>query len=181
MGMPELIEAFVSHLEGLARRQERGAIAKLRRGAGRGAGGAVEALPFIVPFLPADDGAAEAFFLVGALFGMYPEPGGIGNFGDTFRRLGDHESAQKRFVALLDAHRDDVGEHLRHAVSLARSRDVPIDFRRLLRDLTFWNHPERFVQLAWARSYWGRAADADADADDTREPSSAANPAEKES
>lgn len=176
MGMPELIDAFVSHLEGLARRKDRGAIAKLRRGTGRTAGSAVDALPLIVPFLPSDDRAAESFFLVGALFGMHPEPGGTGNFGDAFRRLGDHESAKKRFLALLNAHADDVGEHLRHAVSLARAKDVPIDYRRLLRDLTHWSHPERFVQLAWARSYWGRAAGAD----ETAPSSSAAHTADKE-
>lgn len=157
MATSESIDRFVTHLEGLARREDRGALAKLRRGAGRALGGAVDTLPLIVPFLPSDDRTAGSYFVVASLFGLHPESGGSGNFGDAFRRLGDHESAQKRFVALLNAHADDVAEHLRRAVALARSANVAIDYRRLLRDLTHWSHPDRFVQLAWARSYWGHA------------------------
>jgi CRISPR system Cascade subunit CasB len=164
MATSELIDRFVTHLEGFERRQDRGALAKLRRGAGRAPAWAVEALPLVVPFLPPDDGRANAFFMVAALFGHHPEPGGSGNFGEVFRRLGDHESAQKRFVALLNCHVDELGEHLRHAVTLARSNNVPIDFRCLLRDLTHWSHPDRFVQLAWARAYWKHAGNPGDDA-----------------
>ncbi len=163
MASSELIDRFVDHLEGLERREDRGALAKLRRGVGRRPGEAVESLPLIVPFLPFDDRQADAFFCVAALFGLHPEPGGRGNFGDVFRGLGEHESAQKRFVALLNCHEDELGEHLRHAVTLARFKNVPIDFRQLLRDLTYWTHPERFVQLEWAKAYWGHAARHDDD------------------
>jgi CRISPR system Cascade subunit CasB len=156
--MRELIDAFVTHLERFARRDDRGALAKLRRGVGRPPGGAVEALPFVVPFLPPDERTANAFFVVASLFGLHPELGGHGNLGDVFFRLGNHESAQKRFIALLDCHEDDLAEHLRRAVTLARSKDVAIDYRQLLRDLSHWSHPRRFVQLAWARAYWGAPA-----------------------
>lgn len=155
MATADLIDRFVGYLEGLARKEDRGALAKLRRGAGKRPGSAVDALPLVVPFLPADPWQADAFFTVSALFGLHPEPGGRGTMGDVFRQLGEHESAQKRFVALLNSHEDELREHLRHAVTLARSKDVPINYRQLLRDLTNWTHPDRFVQLEWARAYWG--------------------------
>ncbi|HYD40347.1 MAG TPA: type I-E CRISPR-associated protein Cse2/CasB [Anaeromyxobacter sp.] len=153
--MRELIDAFVTHLEGLARRDDRGALAKLRRGLGRPPGTTVDALPYVVPFLPQDEKGARTFFLVAGLFGLHPELGGRGNFGAVFGQLGEHESAQRRFVALLDSHEDELPEHLRRAVTLARSKNVAVEYRKLLRDLTYWSHPHRFVQLEWARAYWG--------------------------
>lgn len=159
MATREHIDRFVAYLEGLERRGDRGALAKLRRGAGRKPGESVDALPLVVPFLPQGDWDTRSFFTVGALFALHPEPGGGGNFGATFRALGDHDSARKRFAALLDAHEDELGEHLRHAVTLARSKGARVDYRQLLWDLTHWTHPQRFVQLEWARAYWGRPAD----------------------
>jgi CRISPR system Cascade subunit CasB len=158
MAIPEQIDRFITHLEGFVRRDDRGALAKLRRGLGRPSGEAVEALPIVIPFLPDDDRRADAYFMVASLFGLHSELGGRGNLGDVFRRVGQHESAQKRFVALLNCHQDQLGEHLRHAVTLARSQNVPIDFRQLLRDVCYWTHPDRFVQLDWAKAYWGSTA-----------------------
>lgn len=158
MATREHIDRFVAYLEGLERRGDRGALAKLRRGAGKKPGASVDALPLVVPFLPQDNWDTEAFFTVAGLFALHPEPGGAGNFGATFRALGDHESAKKRFAALLDAHEDEVSEHLRHAITLARSKGARVDYRQLLWDLTHWTHPDRFVQLEWARAYWGGMA-----------------------
>jgi CRISPR system Cascade subunit CasB len=158
MASREQIDRFVSYLEGLERRGDRGALARLRRGAGRRPGDAVDMLPLVVPFLPPGDWDTEVFFTAASLFALHPEAGGGGNFGATFRALGDYDSAKKRFAALLDCHEDELGEHLRHAVTLARSKGARIDYRQLLWDLTHWTHPDGFVQLEWARAYWGRPA-----------------------
>jgi CRISPR system Cascade subunit CasB len=44
-------------------------------------------------------------------------------------------------------------------VSLARSNDVPVDWGQLLRDLLHWGNESKFVQHAWARSYWGTSGE----------------------
>jgi CRISPR type I-E-associated protein CasB/Cse2 len=63
-----------------------------------------------------------------------------------------------RFVALLDAHPEDAGDHLRHLASLARAHNVSLDWEQLLRDLLHLRHPERRVQRAWAYDFWGRSS-----------------------
>jgi len=146
---------FVSFLLGLAAREDRGALAALRRGLGKEAAPPAEMLRLVVPYLPPDRPWEHRwYYTVGTLFGLYPHSGGRGNLGDTFRHLGDHESAQKRFVALLDAHPDDVPYRLRQAVALAKSNDVPVNWFQLLEDLLHWRTDSRYVQQRWARAYW---------------------------
>ena len=70
------------------------------------------------------------------------------------------ESLEKRFIALLNCHRDDLPNHLRQAVSLLKSKDVPINWHRLLRDILSWDHETRFVQQQWAGELWQRKAPA---------------------
>ena len=68
------------------------------------------------------------------------------------------ELAEKRFVALLNCHQEDLPDHLRHAVSLLRSKEIPIDWARLLRDLRWWHREDKRVQRDWARAFWGRTS-----------------------
>ena len=149
---------FIAFLRGLEQRQDRGALAKLRRDVGKGTPGA-ETLRLIAPFLPPGEGRQwrhRCYELVAGLFALHPAPGGTGNMGDTFKRLGDHESAQKRFVALLDSDADDLPHRLRQAVSLVKSKDVPINWLQLFKDLQRWDSEDRYVQYRWARAYWSR-------------------------
>lgn len=148
---------FVSFLLGLARTENRGALAALRRGLGRERTPPAEMLRLVVPYLPQNRPWEHRwYFLVASLFGLHPETGGKGDLGDTFRSLGAHESAQKRFVALLDAHPDDLPYRLRQAVALAKSKEAPVNWFQLLEDLFRWQTESRYVQQRWARSYWAR-------------------------
>src|SRR4051812_42438534 len=88
------------------------------------------------------------------------------NLGASFSRLvGNDEKlgAKSRFVALLNAHPDELDRHLRHAVSLLKSHDAPvaIDWGQLGRDIQEWTYEDRGVQGDWARAFWGsgRAAE----------------------
>ena len=162
----EKAQAFVAYLSGLAGREERGALAALRRGLGRSPGTTPETFKYAVPWLSQEAVRADEdrYFLVASLFGLHPSSTSEGNMGATFRQIhreGGHEegdSLEKRFVALLNAHSDDLPNHLRHAVAMARSNDVPVNWYQLLCDLRHWGHPDRFVQRQWATSFWRRAA-----------------------
>lgn len=82
---------------------------------------------------------------------------GYSNLGASFHQLTaatGSESVEKRFVALLNAEREDLPLHLRHAVSLLRAHDIPVDWARLLTDLASWDREDRRVQSAWARAFW---------------------------
>ncbi len=159
-------EAFVSYLEGLRAREDRAALAALRRGLGKPPGAAAETYPYVVPWIEGlSREEQDAYFLLAALFASHPDPGGEGGMGRVLRavyeasdRTERTESIEKRFVGLLNAHPEELPIHLRHAVALARSRPVPIpiDWLRLLRDLRGFGHPDRYVQRRWAVEFWGQ-------------------------
>ena len=153
---------FITYLEGLS--QDRGALAALRRGLGQPPGTAPDMYPYVVPWLGDDvpRWRENAHYLIASLYAYHPEPGGSGNLGDQFARArgsqGDDIAIERRFSALLSAHPDDLPFYLRQAVSYLRSKEVPINWHTLLRDVMAWGHPDRYVQRNWARAFWGRAS-----------------------
>jgi len=163
---------FIAHLRKLADEDDRAALAALRASFRDPNAMAAAACPYVVPFLPAEENLRrdQAYFLVAALFAIHPDAGGDGvSLGHAFRAIndqqegfskGDNESLRGRFVALLDADAEDLPEHLRHAVSLARARQQPLDWERLLRDVLDWGHPSRHVQRRLARDFWRATQDA---------------------
>jgi CRISPR type I-E-associated protein CasB/Cse2 len=157
-------KAFVAFLHGLAEKEDLGALAALRRGLGLPPGEAPQMHPFVVPWLPRDARPwdEEPFYLVGTLFALHPaiaRDEDLPDFGAAFARLdrGESGGAERRFVALLDCRREDLPEHLRHAVALLRSKEVPVPWGQLLADVRRWGLPGRPVQRQWARSFWGAA------------------------
>ncbi|MHB0858472.1 MAG: type I-E CRISPR-associated protein Cse2/CasB [Anaerolineae bacterium] len=161
--------AFITHLEGLAKREDRGALAALRRGLGQPPGTVAAMYPHVVPWLPADarPWLEATYYLMGALYALHPAPGGTANLGASFRqaeaREGDERAAdervsaiERRFTALLAAHPEDLPDRLRQAVSFLASREVPVNWHQLFRDVARWGDPSRRVQNEWARAYWGR-------------------------
>lgn len=150
---------LVEFLETLRDRDDRAAMAKLRRGLGKRMG-SPDMYPFVVHFLPKSRWMQEYCFLIASLFALHPDSAPSGRtMGGVFRLIqgADHtESIEKRFIRLLESDRDDVGNHLKQAISLAKSKGVAIDYHRLMADLLHWNHEDRFVQLAWAREYWNK-------------------------
>ena len=149
---------FITYLEGL--RDDRGALAALRRGLGQPPGTVADMYRYVVPWLPDDSEAA--YYLIAALFAYHPDAGGTGNMGRHFARTrdpqGDNTAIERRFTALLAAHPDDLDFYLRQAVSFLKSKEVPVYWHQLLSDVLAWDHPDRYVQQQWARAFWGRPA-----------------------
>jgi CRISPR system Cascade subunit CasB len=172
--LAERISAFTHYLSRLASNAgpedgpDRAALAQLRRGLGRPHGWSAETARHVVPFLREDVSREryvrerDAFFLVGTLFGFHPRPAPEEkkreDLGDVFDALGHHESAEGRFTALLNARQEELPDLLRQAVSLAKAAELSLNYQRLLWDVLRWNHPDRPVQLRWARHYWRRTA-----------------------
>ncbi|NLG51543.1 MAG: type I-E CRISPR-associated protein Cse2/CasB [Chloroflexi bacterium] len=159
--MPEP-HPFVIHLQSLAQREDRAALAVLRRGLGQPPGTVAAMYPYVVRWLPDDVGARleAVYYTIAALYALHPMPGGGGNLGASLRRIPGSEenpAIERRFTALLAAHSDDLAGYLRQAVSLLKSKEVPIDWSQLMADIQRWNHPARIVQKEWARAFWGRA------------------------
>jgi len=99
----------------------------------------------------------EAHYLVAALYALKD---GAHQEGRTLARAlrekaRESDSVEKRFLALLDADRDQIAFRLRQAVALVEGG---LDFARLLDDLLGWFSPERRVQARWAREFYGTEA-----------------------
>jgi CRISPR system Cascade subunit CasB len=154
---------FITYLESLRDQDSpsnRAAMAQIRRGLGKRLG-TPEMYPYVVPWLPleAPRREQERYFLIASLFAWHPEPATLGqSLGKAFRSMVDKEkseSIEKRFVHLLAADSEDINGRLRQAVSLVRSHHQAIDYHQLFYDIKYWDHQDRFVQLKWARDFWG--------------------------
>ncbi len=159
-------ELFVERIE----RLDSGKLAMLRRGCG--ARDPVEGrCPWLIGHI---HGVAPepAAFLVASLLAQY-KTADIrarrhridGNFGTTWKRAiagTKSDSIRRRFGILLDAEYDpwtgegDLPYRLRQMVKLAASKRVGVDWPTLLSDLRFWNHPEKYAQKRWARTFFGQ-------------------------
>jgi len=164
-------EGFVSGLTELVAREDRAALAALRRTLGTPAGSQAEAARVVYRLLPASapQWRERDCWLVAGLFALHPQQiarhadENRHNLADSLRRLADAESVsaegvERRLIALLNAEREDLEDHLRHAVAQLRGHDVGVDYVELLRDLRGWGADERWVQRRWARAFWGQTA-----------------------
>lgn len=164
---------FTNFLQNLYKKEDRAALAALRRGLSEYPRKDIRMFPFIYPKIlelgmDSDPQAEHAAFLTASLFANW-HSGEITaeaaaekprNFGSAFALLIPEKkeeaskSIEQRFIALLNAHADDLAKHLIHAVSLLRSKKIPIKWQDLAYGINYWSHPDRFVQLNWAKNFW---------------------------
>jgi CRISPR system Cascade subunit CasB len=159
------VDEFVGKLEALSQRDAvRADLARLRRCAGRSLAECPEVFQLFYRLLPypvrGDDREEERYFLVATLFALDPKSSGACDFAASMgavagSRGGGREGVDRRMAVLLDAPADDLAFRLRQVVALAASADMGINWRSLLSDLLWWDHPARRVQRRWARSYFG--------------------------
>lgn len=159
-------EYFLSRLSGL----DRGELAILKRNAGNTIAesrGASTIFYRILPAGVADGRNEEVYFLIATLYGH----NGFmtkGDLGTTMRRVktkSGSDSIDHRIAVLIDSDMDLIDGHkpgggelayrLRQSVKLANGHEVGVDWLQLLKDLERWQYPEKRVQKAWARSYFG--------------------------
>jgi CRISPR system Cascade subunit CasB len=155
MNREDSTEPLITALERLAEMGDRGALSALRRSLSEDA--TVQAYPYVVPFFPREPTPwlERTYLLVAGLFALHPMSGPA-SLAAALRRVRDatgSASVEQRFVALLDAHAEDLGPHLRHAVALARSHEIPTDWHDLLRTVRYWNSES--ARREWARDFWG--------------------------
>jgi CRISPR system Cascade subunit CasB len=159
------IRPFIAELEKLlggdSNGREAGTLAKLRRGLTVHSGERdIWVYGHLGGVTPEQE---EPAALVASLFALWHQggrarpkhpPASVGASFGRFRVVADSKSVEKRFAALIDSHPDDFATRLRHAVTLLRSKDIPINWEQLLRDLLWWEAEKRPVQRRWARDFW---------------------------
>ena len=158
-------ERFLRALSELVEQEDRGALAVLKRSLAFKPGTYVPAFRYVEPFVRSEDGwPREVYYLTAGLFALWPTEGSqtlSEALARVFRRR-QSASIEARFLALLDADRDQLPDRLRRAVSLVRAERVGLDWSRLLSDLVDWFRPDRRVQREWARAFYRAAAEEDA-------------------
>jgi CRISPR system Cascade subunit CasB len=163
MSLDEKQKIFVDYLRNLAKegQEDRGALADLRSGLGKELGEMSRVHKHVVPYLPEGRYNDRWYYVTATLFGLFPKHRPGRSLGTAFQPLrSKSDSMEARFVALLNAHPDDLDEHLRHAISLLKANDQPLDWFQLLEDLLQWDHPDGHVQLKWARDFYKNSAGA---------------------
>ena len=167
---------FITYLESLAKADDRGALAALRRGLGQPPGTVPDMFPYVVQRLPNNaypgSWTEKTYYLIASLYALYPESTAEGNLGTHFARTLQHDAekdkaVERRFTALLTAHSQDLPVYLRQAVSFLRSKEKPINWHQLMWDTLAWNNPDKAprIQKRWATQFWRRQKDND-DKDD---------------
>ena len=157
MSLNDRQKAFIGNLLNFAKegQEDRGALADLRSGLGKSPGEMARVHKHVVPYLPEKRYNDRWYYILASLFGSFPKHRSNYSIGKAFHPLRTKsDSMDARFVALLNAHPDDLPDHLRHVISLLKANEQPIDWFRLLEDLLQWDHPERHVQLRWARDFY---------------------------
>lgn len=149
-------DVFIQYLTSL--RDDRAALAELRRGLGRPSqlGLYRHVARFLSPHTT--PWHERALLTIAPLFGLHPEPGDV-TLPVALARVAqarDSGSIEARFIALLDAETEDLPVHLRHAITLVRGHTptIAVDYDDLLRTVRAWSHPHRYAQRRWARAYW---------------------------
>jgi CRISPR system Cascade subunit CasB len=143
---------------------DRRATAALRRSLSLWPAAPPDAVRVVAPFLPehATGWRETVLYLIAGLYAMHPcaksgDTGFVRSFGTALRQAASRDPAQgaeRRLLALLACKSEDLPNHLRHAVAYLRSREVPVDYRRLLYDLLWWDAQEGRVQRRWGRDFW---------------------------
>jgi len=119
--------------------------------------------PFVLPYLGnLSEWEQEHIWIpVACLSVYYPQPIRDAekqrNFGHSGRGLANatnSEGADRRFRALLDLALIDLKSPLTALVRQMKSREIAIDYPKLLADLRQWEHPNQYIQDQWARAFW---------------------------
>ena len=153
------VREFVNSLRRLAHpeHEDREALAILRRGLSRPPGEDPALDRYIAPYLGPECRLPDRwFYVVGSLFGLYSDASGNNrSLGESFRGAdAERESTRARFLTLLACDSDDLPGQLRHAISLLKAHEAPVNWEQLLRDLLCWEQEERTVQRRWARHFF---------------------------
>lgn len=168
MTSPPTEDPLVRHLlalggQGDRQKQDRAALAVLRRGLTGHAGARVAMARHVEPYLGAEPQSwtRQSGYQVAALYAQHPEHRPGLTFAEALRILhrkqDESEALPKRFMAILEADAEDLPIHLRHTMSLLAAAGQGLDFAQLRKDLSWWGHPNRRVQERWAQDFWRQA------------------------
>jgi CRISPR type I-E-associated protein CasB/Cse2 len=161
------VSPFWRRLFAIREREDRAALAKLRRAVASPVDGDVFAV-LGDALGEVRDRDLDAHLFIACLFAIHPTRGSGESLGGSMHRLRlklklrvGADSLDGRFAAILNSDAEDLPGRLRHIIRLLASHDVTVDYPRLLHDMLRWGADDRHVQRCWARDYWTAREEAD--------------------
>lgn len=153
------MSTFIEWLEGLNEKDTK-VRAVLRRSLAFDPGSYVHAFPYVEPFAGNADNARrrETLYLVAGLWAAHWRENGRGQPMPLGKACAMHQiasgstSTERRFIALLDADRDQLPHRLRQIIALLKEQSI--DFDALLTGLLYWEDDQKRTQNAWARDFY---------------------------
>lgn len=153
------MSGFIQWLEGLNEKDTK-VRAVLRRSLAFDPGTHVPAFPYVEPFVGNADNPRrrEALYLVAGLWATHFRDSEKGSPMPLGKACAAHQIAsgstntERRFIALLDADRDQLPHRLRQMIALLK--DQAIDFDALLNGLLYWDDDQKRTQHTWARDFY---------------------------
>jgi CRISPR system Cascade subunit CasB len=131
-------------------------MAALRRSLAFEPGTYAKSFPYVEPYVSGSGWPRKALYLAAGLFAEHQKHQPGRPFARVLAEVKQErgsESLEQRFLALLDADEDQIAYRLRQNVRLASEH--PFDWVQFTKGLLNWFHPDRFVQVKWARDYFG--------------------------
>lgn len=134
--------------------------AVLRRSLAFDPGKFAPAYPYVEPFVNDEDSSwrRNMHYLVAGLWALHWREGQtgqqmpIGKACAAYRTISGSQSAERRFISLLDADSDQLPYRLRQMTALLK--DQPLDYEALLKGLLNWPDDQKQTQNAWARQFY---------------------------
>lgn len=153
------MSGFIDWLEKMNGKDSR-VRAVLRRSLAFDPGCFPSAYPYVEPLVKDVDNSwrREMHYLVAGLWAMHWREGlsgvpmSIGKSSASYLRASGSTSTERRFIALLNADRDQIPYRLRQMVALLK--EYSIDFDALLSGLLYWNDDRKRTQNQWARDFY---------------------------
>lgn len=153
------MSTFIEMLEEMAGKESK-VRAVLKRSLAFEPGAYPPAFPYVEMRLGNEDGnwKRTVYYLVAGLWAQHFREGknsvqklaeACGNF---YNKNEKSPSIEKRFITLLDADEGQLVYRLRQMVALLKEQSI--DFDTLLKDLVSWNHPDKFIQIRWAKMFY---------------------------
>ncbi len=161
---------FISRLIDLKNKDDRGALATIRRSFTRSETD-FNVLAVIGKYMPGDLSIREirTHMLVAGLFSINPVHSDkeYFDFGATLSSLraelqnsnSGADGLERKFSSLLNSEIDDLPFKLRQLMRFIAGKNIPVNYHILLSDLLRWGASDKYVQLGWARSFWSGRSD----------------------
>jgi len=155
-------EQFINSLVKLKEKDDRKRLSELRRGLSQGTrSAAYGAVAFI-------GGQLDLVHItIAGLFATHPIGSSDPNLGSTWRKLRlqaygilpaldeKHTTFEHRFNRVIACKTsEELCDFLRPIITLAKAREVGINYTSLLTDIIYWENPNSNISLEWAREYW---------------------------